>query len=304
MGKSGSGKSTLIKAVFKVDMTVEPMDTHGNVDINAEFHPEDNRYLVIHEYSGLESQARDSQNLQTIRDFISYRTDASCSPSESLHAVWICVPASEAAVGRLGEGVEEILGMRTVPVILVFTKFDMIVPEVRGDMQQHRHARARALAMCKDSCRRLSNKDPRDVPAEIVSVKPRYTDLIEKLVATTDRSIMGPHSPSVGFGVQGGKPQVCDVPLACKSTILGALMKKTRDMGDKKDDDEESREDSFKHKQGDKEAEQSGRGSNAADYDLASGSSQVDSLRDCPLYCASLYTWLHGVYIMEYSGNW
>ena len=45
------------------------------------------------------------------------------------------------------------------------------------------------------------------------------------------------------------------------------------------------------------------RGSNAVDYDLASGSSQVDSLRDCPLYCPSLYTWLHGVYIMEYSGN-
>ena len=44
--------------------------------------------------------------------------------------------------------------------------------------------------------------------------------------------------------------------------------------------------------------------SSAVDYDLASGSSQVDSLRDCPLYCASLYTWLHGVYIMEYSGNW
>ncbi|KAI9430299.1 hypothetical protein BJY52DRAFT_1351097 [Lactarius psammicola] len=117
------------------------------------------------------------------------------------------------------KGVEEILGMRTVPVILVFTKIDMIVPEVRGDAQQHRHARARALAMCKDSCRRLSNKDPRDVPAEIVSVKPGYTDLIEKLVVTTDRSILGPHSPSVGFGVQGGKPQVCDVPLAWSAAL-------------------------------------------------------------------------------------
>ena len=46
-----------------------------------------------------------------------------------------------------------------------------------------------------------------------------------------------------------------------------------------------------------------GRESSAVDSDLASGSSQVDSLRDCPLYCSSLYTWLHGVYIMEYSGN-
>jgi len=56
-----------------------------------------------------------------------------------------------------------------VPVILVFTKFDMVVPEVRGDAQQHKHARARALEMCEDSCRRIFDRDPRDVPAEIVS---------------------------------------------------------------------------------------------------------------------------------------
>jgi len=61
-----------------------------------------------------------------------------------------------------------------VPVILVLTKFDTVVSEVlfdiaRGDVQQHNRARARAHAMYEDSCRRLFHKDPRDVPAEIVS---------------------------------------------------------------------------------------------------------------------------------------
>ena len=60
----------------------------GKADINVEFRPEDNRYLIVHECSGLDSQASDSQDLQTIRDFISDRTDASRSPAERLHAVW------------------------------------------------------------------------------------------------------------------------------------------------------------------------------------------------------------------------
>ena len=63
-------------------------DTYGNVDINVALRPDNNRYLVVHEFSAFESQAEDLQNLQTIRDFISYRTDSSCSPSERLHAVW------------------------------------------------------------------------------------------------------------------------------------------------------------------------------------------------------------------------
>ena len=67
---------------------VELKDTHGNVDINVAFHPENNRYLVVHEFSGFETQAEDLQNLRSIRDFISYRTDPNCSPFEKLHAVW------------------------------------------------------------------------------------------------------------------------------------------------------------------------------------------------------------------------
>ncbi|KAH9051686.1 hypothetical protein EDB87DRAFT_749395 [Lactarius vividus] len=113
VGKSRSGKSSLIRAVFQVDATAEPKDTHVKADINVEFHPEDNRYLIAHECSGLESQPGDSQNLQTIRDFISHRTDASRSPLERLHAVWICVPASDAINGEFGKGVEDILNMRT-----------------------------------------------------------------------------------------------------------------------------------------------------------------------------------------------
>ena len=61
-----------------------------------------------------------------------------------------------------------------MPVVVVFTKFDLVVSQVLfdiagGDAQHHERARARAHRMYEDSCRGLFHKDPRDVPAEIVS---------------------------------------------------------------------------------------------------------------------------------------
>ncbi|KAF8266353.1 hypothetical protein EI94DRAFT_199771 [Lactarius quietus] len=167
LGKSHSGKSSLVRTVFKVDMTVRfhagvfirhlhhyAMDkaAPGSADINVEFRPEDNRYLIVHESSGLDSPASGSQDLQTIRDFISRRTHLSCSPLERLHAIWICVQLSDAIDGNLGDGAEEILGMGNVPVILVFTKFDVIVSRVLfdtagGDAQQYERARASAYTI-------------------------------------------------------------------------------------------------------------------------------------------------------------
>ena len=60
-----------------------------------------------------------------------------------------------------------------MPVILVLTKFDALVSKVGldipSDPQHHGRARAGAHAMYQDLCRRIFHKEPRDVPAEIVS---------------------------------------------------------------------------------------------------------------------------------------
>ncbi|KAH9018535.1 hypothetical protein EDB85DRAFT_2294485 [Lactarius pseudohatsudake] len=186
LGKSQSGKSSLINAVF--NMTAATGSQHGNADINVGFSPGDNRYLIVHEYSGFESG--DAQSLQTIRDFISYRTDADRSASERLHAIWICVPISDAIEGGLGDGVKAILGMKKVPVLIVFTKFDLLVSRVqfeitRGDIQTHEHPGVRAHAMYENLCGSLFHRDPKDVPAVIFSEKPAYRYLIGELTSTT-----------------------------------------------------------------------------------------------------------------------
>jgi len=85
----------------------------------------------------------------------------------------ICVPLSDAIDGNLGNGAEKILGMGNVPVIFVFTKFEVVVSRVLfdtagGDAKHCERARARAYTMYEDSCRRLFHKDPSGVPAQIV----------------------------------------------------------------------------------------------------------------------------------------
>ncbi|KAI0246861.1 hypothetical protein BJV78DRAFT_1286036 [Lactifluus subvellereus] len=195
VGKSGSGKSSLMNSIFKVDMAAAQVN--GNSDIRAGFCPSDNRYLKIHEYS--EFEPGDSQNLQIIRNFITDRTDAHLPASERLHAIWICVPASDLIDGNLGDGVEEILCMQKVPVVPVFTKFDLLVSQVLldiadGDPRYHEHAKARAQDMCEESCRRLLRKDSKDVPAEIVSRKPEFGDLIDKLIVTTRQVLAEPRA--------------------------------------------------------------------------------------------------------------
>ncbi|KAI9456366.1 hypothetical protein BJY52DRAFT_1224263 [Lactarius psammicola] len=176
IGRSGSGKSSHIKAVFKVDVTrvrrEKPVSTASFVQKTVTGHgraacligPWPNRAMAQPDSAG---SPGDSQDLQTIRDFVSYRTDASRSPPERLlHAVWIYVPASDAIAGRLGDGVEEIPGLRNVPVVVVFTKFDVVVSQVRldspsGEPQRHEPARARAHIMLITDSRAPSARSSR-----------------------------------------------------------------------------------------------------------------------------------------------
>ena len=74
-----------------------------------------------------------------------------------------------------------------MPVVLVLTKFDILVSKVlfdiaRGDILQHERARTRAHAMCEESLRRRFDKNPRNVPAEIISGAPFFSISTSKVV--------------------------------------------------------------------------------------------------------------------------
>jgi len=112
-----------------------------------------------------------------------------------------------------------------VPIIVAFTKFDAVV--------SHTGNRAKASALCEQSCRGLFRREPKDVPVESVSgnlslflgVIPLmslfavngYRDLIGNLAVTTDRLITGSRAvsaPSARMSTQRGKPRTSPVPLA------------------------------------------------------------------------------------------
>ncbi|KAN0118382.1 hypothetical protein V8E52_005358 [Russula decolorans] len=214
VGKRGSGKSSLINSTFRVGMPAAP---GREPDINLTFRPDNNRRLIVHEYSGLESG--DAPGLRTVQDFITNRTDPTCAPAERLHAIWICIPTSDAIDGSIGEGIDEILNMRRVPVVVAFTKSDLAYPHISGsedgNYQYQDRTRTRAYAQCEELCRSLFRREARDVPAELVSVMPQYGALINNLIVTTDRFIMGSHTtPSSLSSSQGTKPRIARAPLA------------------------------------------------------------------------------------------
>ena len=123
-----------------------------------------------------------------------------------------------------------------VPVIIVLTKFDLVVSQIltgsEGRSPQHdERAKTLAYTRCEESCRSLFCTEPKDVPAEIVSgsrslflslhvliclVKVQFGHLIGKLVAMTDRFILGLRTTSITStrsSLQEAKPRVAPVPL-------------------------------------------------------------------------------------------
>ncbi|KAH9998778.1 hypothetical protein BJV77DRAFT_1147925 [Russula vinacea] len=203
VGKPESGKSSLIDAVFKVDMS---KGTQMNASPRTvEFRPHENHHLVVYECSGF-----GPGDLQVIRDYITTRNHKSRPASERLHAIWICVPMLDAINRQFDESVRTLLGVG-VPLVLVFTKFDMIFPNVSSNIAGGNDYEGASATAYEEYCRSLFG----NVPAEIVSTRPRFRDLIERLVTTTDEVIIS-HSRNVSASseAQMMPPRIFPVPLA------------------------------------------------------------------------------------------
>jgi len=122
-----------------------------------------------------------------------------------------------------------------VPVVVAFTKFDQAVAVEGGNS-----ARANVRARIEQSCRSLLHREPRDVPAEIVSgscshfcgmvlswlylfaVRQGFSDLIDNLVATTDNLMTGSRATSTPRDrrrAQGAKTGIAPVPLVWSAAL-------------------------------------------------------------------------------------
>ncbi|KAL4261076.1 G domain-containing protein [Pleurotus pulmonarius] len=126
IGKSGVGKSSLINKTFGVDKASVSEDRPGVSDINFEITSTDNDRFVVHDSKGFEHG--EDKNLNAVQRFIEERRGMP-ELKDKLHAIWLCTEIPSAG-GRSFEYGDEVFlrqQIEHVPVIVVFTKYDLLV---------------------------------------------------------------------------------------------------------------------------------------------------------------------------------
>jgi len=217
VGKSGIGKSSLINAAFGVDLS-ETSDRHtGKHDVTDEIRSPLNNRLILHDSEGF--GFGETSTLRTVQEFVKKRSSKSIPLHDRLHAIWLCAEIPHAG-GRVFErGDEEFLRDHThdVPIIVVFTKYDLFVmtkmKELAGSfdlkdfgwdkMMYDEHIRNIAVSAAAHAIGPLCEAPLRAVvpgnrhPWTKVSSRPKYEQTIEDLIEVTLNSIRGPIAEAV-----------------------------------------------------------------------------------------------------------
>ncbi|KDQ53304.1 hypothetical protein JAAARDRAFT_39370 [Jaapia argillacea MUCL 33604] len=133
VGRSGVGKSSLINAIFKIEVASVQEFKAGEATIDKEMTSEENPMFVLHDSKGYEPG--EAGNLGMLEKFVLERK-VKPNKRDRLHAIWLCI-ATPIAGGRILEtGDEKIfkLDRGNVPIIVVFTKYDVLVTKFRQEL--------------------------------------------------------------------------------------------------------------------------------------------------------------------------
>ncbi|KAF8329944.1 hypothetical protein F5887DRAFT_1163193 [Amanita rubescens] len=148
IGQSRTGKSSLINAIFRTSLADVKHDQAGYANIDEGIASPHNEYLTLHDSRGYEPG--DIEKFGILERFITDRSQRE-PIAERLHAIWLCITAPFSG-GRIFETGEEnifklnrnkgakcpqslpnaVLTVTTVPIIVVFTKFDLFIASLSG----------------------------------------------------------------------------------------------------------------------------------------------------------------------------
>jgi len=194
VGKSGVGKSSLTNHIFKIDSAHVSDYKRGIATIDDEFTSPLNRRFVLHDSQGYEPG--ETKHFDILRNFIDDRMRRP-DVGERLHAIWLCI-ATPFAGGRVFEtGDEKIfkLNLKSVPVVVVFTKYDQLVAQKEGELMRGKltmdgaklvkEAKAQAARIYADVCVQQLKAAKGNVPFVNVSTSTDYEDSLQKLVQIT-----------------------------------------------------------------------------------------------------------------------
>ncbi|KAJ7739368.1 hypothetical protein B0H16DRAFT_1568696, partial [Mycena metata] len=170
VGKSGVGKSSLIDFTFGVDMKSVSHSKRGTSDINYEIISPQNKRFVLHDSMGFE--AGDVENLITVKSFLESRSGQDIALRDRVHVIWLCIQVPYAGGRVLEHGDEELLKIaseKKIPVVVVFTQYDMLLasvemnipdstPDERVAQLCNEYAEGIFQQHCVDPLKRLNNQ--------------------------------------------------------------------------------------------------------------------------------------------------
>ncbi|KAG1810941.1 uncharacterized protein BJ212DRAFT_1526061, partial [Suillus subaureus] len=210
IGKTGVGKSSLINQAFGVEEALTSHDRPGDANINTEFISEQNDRFALHDSKGFEPGEED--NVKIVQDFIQHRRFEPAL-KDQLHAVWLCFEIPRAGGRLLETGTETFLTLKrdgklgNIPVVVVLTKYDMLLDRVERTLDNSSLKRLRedalkklvkkkADAELKDICiRPLQKFAGRHIPHAAISTKGRHKETLAPLIQMTENLVRQHFAP-------------------------------------------------------------------------------------------------------------
>lgn len=203
IGKTGVGKSTLINHAFGVTEAVSAHYRPGEANIETELTSPENTLFVLHDSKGFEPG--EDTNYEAAKRFILSRRSGPLK--DRLHAVWFCLESPRAGARLLESAAEDFLKSKqatlgTIPLIIVFTKYDEFVNEVDMNMpdQSLESASKKAESILKKHYNRFIHPLVGvSLPHVAVSTEEGYEKTLPELIQLTYSMVSQwvAHEPSV-----------------------------------------------------------------------------------------------------------
>jgi GTP-binding protein EngB required for normal cell division len=199
LGKSGAGKSSLINATFDVNLANVSHEQSGRANIHDEITSEQNSRFILHDSQGF--VAGEKQNFETVENFIAERAKER-ELKDRLHAIWFCmeVPTENGALFERADQNFLNLDLQSVPVVVIFTKFDLLVRKLEkvatddvDDETLEVLVRQRAEDIFYETCvvplKAITRSRATPISYVKVSSKLQYRDTLIQLVDETQRRL-------------------------------------------------------------------------------------------------------------------
>ncbi|KAF8720436.1 hypothetical protein AX14_010969 [Amanita brunnescens Koide BX004] len=196
VGRSGVGKSSLVNAVFKVPDLDGPAKVEheraGKADVAQAISSDHNQEIILHDSEGYEPG--DEHKFNTLKKFIAEQ--ASKDVADRIHAIWLCIQVPFASA-RVETGDQRILELKPdkVPIIAVFTKYDVLVSNADIELRST-YDENESEDMFQQKCHEQATKDfemkcLQQFPEGIscIPVSNKIPGTLEKLVQTTIQQI-------------------------------------------------------------------------------------------------------------------